>query len=258
MEDVKNRKDRNNFLDIPKEFFLKTFLKRSRTSEKTIALYEYDDFNLAFDEYDFNFSTDSDSNNSFLLKPAVLKSCLKKDNTISKKMHRLPVKSSYQVKLPGCKKSQTMSRYISFNERVDVWIIPSISELLINHNNDKDDDELKLRSIWFQQDEYDTILLNLRYLIRAINDGKVGRNIYCTRGLERKLNTTKEGDEETTTSRSSLVSNLLKEQKEQYRNGIYDAQRLNQVCRTISRKDIKEATKLGILDETISRRILQD
>ncbi|OEU08203.1 hypothetical protein FRACYDRAFT_271789 [Fragilariopsis cylindrus CCMP1102] len=174
-------------------------------------------------------------------------------------MHRLSVRSSYQVKLPGCKKSQKMSRYISFNERVEVWIIQSISELLINHNNNEDDDELKLRSLWFQQDEYDTILLNLRYLIRAINDGKVGRNIYCTRGLERKLNAiNKEGDEETTTSRSSLVSNLLKEQKEQYRNGIYDAQRLNQVCRTISRKDIKEATKLGILDETISRQILQD
>jgi hypothetical protein len=239
-KNMKKRMNSNNFLIITKESFGKT--------KTSITVVDEDDYN--------NYSTNSNSNSSFLLKPAVvaLKPCLKKDYTKFRKIHQLPVKSSYQVTLPVSKKTQTKSRYISFNEQVDVWMIPSISDLLINYNYI--DGELILRSIWFQQDEYDTIQFNLRYLTRAINYGKVGKNVYCTRGLERKLNNIEEGDEETTTTRS-LVSNLLKEQKKQYRNGIYDEQRLYQVCREISRKDIIEATKLGILDEAISRRILQ-
>ncbi|MGK3744580.1 MAG: hypothetical protein ACI8RD_010128 [Bacillariaceae sp.] len=238
-KNMKKRMNSNNFLIITKESFGKT--------KTSITVVDEDDYN--------NYSTNSNSNNSFLLKPVVaLKPCLKKDYTKFRKIHQLPVKSSYQVTLPVSKKTQTKSRYISFNEQVDVWMIPSISDLLINYNYI--DGELILRSIWFQQDEYDTIQFNLRYLTRAINYGKVGKNVYCTRGLERKLNNIEEGDEETTTTRS-LVSNLLKEQKKQYRNGIYDEQRLYQVCREISRKDIIEATKLGILDEAISRRILQ-
>jgi hypothetical protein len=260
-------------MDNMRQFFGRTFRKRSLSTTTTTKNEEYtnekvnyyhdsssafydcirkSEETISLDEDDFNFSTNSSNNNNFfLLKPAVLKSCLKRERT-SKKMYRLPIKSSYQVKLPGNKKSQTKSRYISFNEHVNVWMIPSISDLLINHNNE--DDELELRSIWFQQDEYDTIQLNLRYLTRAINAGKVGKNVYCTRGLERKLNTSEEGHNDIATR--SLVRNLLEEQKKQFRTG-YDEQRLYQVCREISRKDIIEATKLGKLDEAISRRILQ-
>jgi hypothetical protein len=173
-------------------------------------------------------------------RPIIIKSCLKKRSK-SNNTERSP-KSYYQIHLPGQPESHTRSRYISFNYFVKVQTIPSVSEL-VKYS----------KQLWFQKCEYKRIRLSTSALISAIKDGKVKKNEYCIRGLERQLNM-KENNRK---QRLLALHKTLDEHNEQKEFGIYDDIQLSYVYRIANCKFIIEAEKQGALDEATSQLILQ-
>jgi hypothetical protein len=108
------------------------------------------------------------------------------------------------------------------------------------------------KQLWFQQCEYKKIRSSTSALINAIKDGKVNRNEYCIRGLERQLNM-----KENRKQRLLAVHRTLDEHNEQRKFGIYDDIQLSYVYRLANWKFIIDAEKQGALDETASQLILQ-
>jgi hypothetical protein len=244
-----NNNEKSDFLNV-------IFGNKAKESEKTSitkTILLADDNNVYISSHSTISSlSDSDqySNRPCTISKPKLKSCLKKlrksAQDHARKIIHLP-KSSYQVQLPAQVEYTTRSRCISFHEYVAVRTIPTVSELV--------DGDIK--NLYYQKDEYDKFKLNIIALIHYIEDGKVSKNDYCTRGLESLL---KKNHRESRAlgERSFVIHSVLDKQNEQFQLGIFDEKQLSHVYRVLNWNSTINAAKQGAIDEATSRRIVRN
>jgi len=198
-----------------------------------------DDFSI--DSTSSNESSTSSITSVGSTKPLKLCSERNKDTHRPVTKLRLP-RSSYQVLLPGQDEPITRSRCISFRNSILVRIIPLASEPT----------EDQIQQLWFQNHEYQTIRSNTTALIEAIKDGKISKNKYCIRGLERYFQPDK-----VIQRRLLTLHSVLDEQDDQHHLGVHDDSRLSLVYMANTWESTLDAIEQGALDEASSRCALR-
>lgn len=200
-------------------------------------------------DYDLNLDSKSlASTPTHLTSQKNLRPCLKMGYQRTPSRRKPPSRSvsedqlRLEVRLPGRTKTVTRTRSITFDERVRVRRVPSMSELSEGNTN----------KIWFQSQEYDTIKRKTYNLIRAVQQGETGGDTYCTRGLEKYF------DADTVQRRRAHAWNcVFSEQEGQRRNGKFDDIQISENYRAISSESLADAAARAKMDEASIGRCIQ-
>ncbi len=143
--------------------------------------------------------------------------------------------STFEIRLPGQRKTVTRQRSLTFNEKVRVKRIPCQAQIVGGDTSE----------LWFQPQEYDAIKRKTMALIRAVQDDQTGGVTYCTRGLERYF-----AVDAVQEKRNDAWDSVLDEQEAQRSNQEeFNADRLSWAYSQTTGNSVKEAMERGKLDQ---------
>jgi len=178
------------------------------------------------------------------------KSCLKqesKSKSVSPNSSELSPQRRrgkvYKVYLPGHRGHVKRQRSIRFNDDVSVREVRSSLSLCKNDH----------QVLWWQEDEQASIKVNLQRLLSRVDrqgvSKKNGRR-YCTRGLERFLDT-----EDWEIDRIAAEDAVLNEQSLQREDGMFDDSRISAAYVQYTQISRQRATSRGLEDADIAESV---
>lgn len=180
---------------------------------------------------------------------APLKSCMKqKSQSPTAEWQQRPKRGeSYKVYLPGNTGYIKRKRTIQFNDGVHVREVRSSLSLCKGEH----------RLLWWQDDEHASIKENLQRLLSRVNSkgvSKTNGRRYCTRGLERFLETKNDWDAD----RAEAEEAVYREQTHQREMGTFDDLRIAAVYFRRTRASMQRASSRGIEDAVVALPILNE
>jgi len=154
---------------------------------------------------------------------------------------------SYKVYLPGNAGCIRRKRTIQFNDGVHIREVRSSLSLCKGEH----------RLLWWQDDEHASIKENLLRLLSRVNSkgvSKTNGRRYCTRGLERFLDTKHDWDAD----RAEAEKAVYREQTHQREMGTFDDLRIAAVYFRRTRASMQRASSRGIEDAIVALPILNE
>jgi len=149
----------------------------------------------------------------------------------------------YKVYLPGHRGHVKRQRSIRFNDDVCVREVRSSLSLCKNDH----------QVLWWQEDEQASIKVNLQRLLSRVDRqgvSKTNGRRYCTRGLERFLDT-----EDWEIDRIAAEDAVLNEQSLQREDGMFDDSRISAVYVQHTQISLQRATSRGREDADIAESV---
>lgn len=179
-----------------------------------------------------------------------LKSCMKQTSQVDDlRQQQLRRKRGefYKVHLPGKTGFVKRQRTIHFHDGVHVREVRSSLSLCKGEH----------RVLWWQDDEHAAIKENLQRLLARVNSKGVSKKNgrkYCTRGLERFLETKSDCEADRTEAEEAV----FREQTHQRETGTFDEMRIAAVYFRRTRNSMKRASSRGIEDAAVALPIMTD
>jgi len=141
----------------------------------------------------------------------------------------------YEVLLPGQRTPVQRRRSIAFDKEVNVQKVEPVKFLATNGP----------QSLWFQENEYETIKIKTLALLDRIDhsSGDVDGKKYCTRGLEKFMT-----PEATEVKKHQAWDSVLNEQYLQRKDGEFDEETLANIYRYSTKRSQSEASQRANVD----------